>query len=74
MPTYIVTSSNCNISKEQKKIIASGITKTHHEVTGANKYFAQVMFKETSKGDHFMGSKEVITPEIYPKDVVKISP
>jgi hypothetical protein len=34
-------------------------------VTGANKYFAQVMFKETSKGDHFMGGKEVVTPEIF---------
>ena len=71
MPTYIVTSSNCNISKEQKKIIASGITKTHHEVTGANKYFAQVMFKETFKGDHFMGGKEVVTPEIFVQGFIR---
>jgi phenylpyruvate tautomerase PptA (4-oxalocrotonate tautomerase family) len=71
MPTYIVTSSNYNISKEQKKIIASGITKTHHEVTGANKYFAQVIFKETSKGNHFMGGKEVLTPEIFAQGFIR---
>lgn len=71
MPTYIVTSSNCKISQEQKKTIASGITKTHHEVTGANKYFAQVIFKETTKGNHFMGGQEVLTPEIFVQGFIR---
>jgi len=71
MPTYIVTSSNCKISQEQKKTIASGITKTHHEVTGANKYFAQVIFKETAKGNHFMGGQEVLTPEIFVQGFIR---
>lgn len=71
MPTYIVTSSNYNISSEQKKIIAREITKTHHEVTGANKYFAQVMFRETPKGNHFMGGREVISPEIFVQGFIR---
>lgn len=71
MPTYIVTSSNYNISSEQKKIIAGQITKTHHEVTGANKYFAQVMFGETPKGNHFMGGREVISPEIFVQGFIR---
>ena len=65
MPTYIVTSTNCNFSPEKKKIIAGEITKVHNDVTGANKYFAQVIFKENPKGNHFMGGKEVFTPEVF---------
>ena len=65
MPTYSVTTSNLTLKKEVKKIIAEGITKIHSEVTGANTYFAQVLFNETSEDDHFMGGKLVKDPQIY---------
>ena len=65
MPTYSVTTSNLTLKKEVKKIIAEGITKIHSEVTGANTYFAQVLFNKTSKYDHFMGGKLVKDPQIY---------
>ena len=65
MPTYSVTTSNLTLKKEVKKTIAEGITKIHSEVTGANTYFAQVLFNETSKDDHFMGGKLVKDPQIY---------
>ena len=65
MPTYSVTTSNLTLKKETKKIIADGITKIHSEVTGANTYFVQVLFNETSKDDHFMGGKLVTDPQIY---------
>ena len=53
MPTYTVTSSNFSISSKQQKKLAE-IT-FHNVVTGANTYFAQVIFNKTKKNNHFMG-------------------
>ena len=47
MPTYTVTNSNFNLSPKQQKNLAEGITKVHNQVTGANTYFAQVIFNST---------------------------
>jgi len=49
MPTYTVTNSNFSISSKQQKKLAEGITKVHNVVTGANTYFAQVIFNKTKK-------------------------
>ena len=57
MPTYTVTYSNTKLSAIQMEGIAQAITKTHNECTGANTYFAQVIFQETPSGKHFMGGK-----------------
>ena len=65
MPTYTVTNSNFNLSSEQQKNLAKGITKVHNVVTGANTYFAQVIFNKTKKNNHFMGGKKVKEPSIY---------
>ena len=59
MPTYTVTNSNFNLSSKQQKKLAEGITKVHNIVTGANTYFAQVIFNKTNKNNHFMGGKKV---------------
>ena len=59
MPTYTVTNSNFNISSKQQKKLAEGITKVHNVVTGANTYFAQVIFNKTKKNNHFMGGKKL---------------
>ena len=48
MPTYTVTNSNFNLTLKQQKKIAEGITKVHNIVTGANTYFAQVIFNNYS--------------------------
>ena len=64
MPTYTVTNSNFNISFKQQKKIAEGITKVHNVVTGANTYFAQVIFNKTKKNNHFMGGKKVKEPSL----------
>ena len=55
MPTYTVTNSNFNLTSNQQKKLAEGITKVHNVVTGANTYFAQVIFNKTKKNNHFMG-------------------
>ena len=65
MPTYTVKYSNFNLSPSQKKIIAFGITKIHSQITGANTFFAQVIFQKNEKNSHFMGGKIVKNREIF---------
>ena len=65
MPTYFVNSSNIKLSKLLKEKLAKQITKIHNKATRANKYFAQVIFNDTKKGDHFMGGKIVTKSEIF---------
>ena len=65
MPTYTVTYSNTKLSAVQMESIAQAITKTHSECTGANAYFAQVIFQETPSGKHFMGGKPVQDSQIF---------
>ena len=65
MPTYTITNSNFNISSKQQKKLAEGITKVHNVVTGANTYFAQVIFNKTKKNNHFMGGKKVKEPSLF---------
>ena len=65
MPTYTVTNSNFNLSHKQQKNLAEGITKVHNVVTGANTYFAQVIFNKTKKNNHFMGGKKIKEPSIF---------
>ena len=65
MPTYTLTNSNFNLSSKQKNNLAEGITKVHSVVTGANTYFAQVIFNKTKKNNHFMGGKKVKEPSLF---------
>ena len=65
MPTYTVTNSNFNINFKIKREIAKDITKIHTKVTGANTYFAQVIFTKIKKNNHFMGGKIIKNPQIF---------
>ena len=65
MPTYTVKYSNINLSQKQKNSIANDITITHSKFTGANTFFAQVIFQKNQKNAHFMGGKIVKTKEIF---------
>ena len=65
MPTYTVTNSNFNLTLKDQKKLAEGITNVHNVVTGANTYFAQVIFNKTKKNNHFMGGKKVKEPSIF---------
>ena len=65
MPTYTVTNSNFNLTSKNQKDLAQGITKVHNVVTGANTYFAQVIFNKTKKNNHFMGGKKVKEPSLF---------
>ncbi len=65
MPTYFVNLSNIKLSKIIKEKIAKKITKIHNKATGANKYFAQVIFNDNKRGNHFMGVKMVSKSEVF---------
>ena len=65
MPTYTVKYSNINLSQKQKNSIASDITNTHSKFTGANNFFAQVIFQKNEKNAHYMGGKLVKNKEIF---------
>ena len=65
MPTYIVKYSNIKLSQKQKNSIAKDITNTHSKFTGANNFFAQVIFQKNQKNAHFMGGKLVKSKEIF---------
>ena len=65
MPTYTVTHSNFKLQTKTKDKIAKGITRVHNIVTGANTYFAQVIFNKTKNNDHYMGGKKVKEPQLF---------
>ena len=65
MPTYTVKYSNFYLSQKQKNSLANDISDTHSKFTGANTFFAQVIFQKNKKNSHFMGGKLVKTKEIF---------
>ena len=65
MPTYTVKYSNFNLSQKKKNSLAKDISNTHSKFTGANTFFAQVIFQKNEKTSHFMGGKLVKTKEIF---------
>ncbi len=65
MPTYTVKYSNFNLSQKQKNSLANDISNTHSKFTGANAFFAQVIFQKNEKNAHYMGGKMVKTKEIF---------
>ena len=65
MPTYTVKYSNFNLSQKQKNSLANDISNTHSKFTGANTFFAQVIFEQNKRNSHFMGGKLVETKEIF---------
>ena len=65
MPTYFVHASAGRLSPPEKAAIAREITRIHSEATGAQPFFAQVIFQEMRAGDHFMGGAPVTADGIF---------
>ncbi|WP_429298648.1 tautomerase family protein [Paraburkholderia sp. GAS199] len=65
MPTYTVEAAAGRLSKDAKQQIASGITRAHSNATGAQKFFAQVIFREVPEGDHFLGGAPLKCDQIF---------
>jgi phenylpyruvate tautomerase PptA (4-oxalocrotonate tautomerase family) len=65
MPTYIVSAAANRLPKQMKQEIASRITESHSGATGAQGFFAQVIFQEIAEGDHYLGGRLLKADHIY---------
>ncbi|MBS0657346.1 MAG: tautomerase family protein [Verrucomicrobia bacterium] len=65
MPTYHCTAPAGRLSAAQKAAVAEAITRTHHEVTGAPGYFAEVIFHSVAEGDWFVGGQPLRGDQIF---------
>ncbi len=65
MPTYTVTVNEDRLTAEQKARIAAAITRTHHEITGAPSYFAQVIINEVLPEHYFVGGTPLEGDQIF---------
>jgi phenylpyruvate tautomerase PptA (4-oxalocrotonate tautomerase family) len=65
MPTYHCTSPSGLLDAGRKSAIAAAITRIHNAVTGAASFFAQVIFNDIAKGNHFMGGLPLASDQIF---------
>ena len=65
MPTYRVVAAAGLLSAGKKQRIAQGITRVHNRVTGAQSFFAQVIFTEVAAGDHFVGGAPLRGDQVF---------
>jgi len=65
MATYSVYYAGISLNTHQKFILAQEITQIHANVTGAEAYFAQVIFKELDLHDCFIGGVLLDEPHIF---------
>jgi phenylpyruvate tautomerase PptA (4-oxalocrotonate tautomerase family) len=65
MPTYTVHSPKGQLSGQQKAAIARGITSAHTAATGAQGFFAEVIFSDVEPGNWYMGGKALEAGQVY---------
>lgn len=65
MPTYTVMAAAGRLTDPQKREIARDITRVHSEATGAQGFFAQVIFQAIPAGDHFLGGAPLVSDQLF---------
>ncbi len=65
MPTYTVHAPAGTLTAEQKQRIAKEITRVHNETTGAQTFFAQVLFADVAPGNWFMGGAPLLDKQMF---------
>lgn len=65
MPTYVVAAAEGRLDAQLKHAIASGITRAHSEATGAQAFFAQVIFQDIAAGNHFLAGQPIASDHIF---------
>ncbi len=65
MATYSIYYAGLSLNTHQKFTLSKAITKIHAEVTGAEAYFAQLIFKELDLHDFFIGGVLLDEPHIF---------
>ena len=71
MPTYQVYTSKSCLTAATKGAVAQAITNTHSEVTGADNFFAQVMFTEKSAEDYYLGGRPLRADHLFIHGVIR---
>jgi len=72
MATYSVYYAGLSLTTHQKFTLAKAITKIHADVTGAEAYFAQVIFKQLDQHDCFIGGVLLDEPHIFLNGQIRI--
>ena len=65
MPTYTVFAQTGRLSDSKKSTLAAEITRVHKEQTGAQTFFAQVIFKDVPQGNHFVGGAPLTSDHVF---------
>lgn len=65
MATYSIYYAGLTLTTHQKHVLATAITKIYADVTGAEAYFAQVIFKKLAFHDCFIGGVLLDEPHIF---------
>ena len=65
MPTYTVFAQTGRLSQAQKSRVAAEITRVHNEQTGAQTFFAQVIFQDVPQGNHFVGGAPLAADHLF---------
>jgi len=72
MATYSIYYAGLSLTTHQKFTLAQAITKIHAEVTGAEAYFAQVIFKPLDQHDCFIGGVLLDEPHIFLNGQIRV--
>ena len=65
MPTYVCSADPARLSPARKRRIAQEITRVHHELTGAPRFFVQVQFRGLEPADQFIAGSEPTPPQVF---------
>jgi phenylpyruvate tautomerase PptA (4-oxalocrotonate tautomerase family) len=71
MPTYQVTTTPNCLTADLKQRVAQAITRAHSEATGANNYFAQVLFTEKATEDYYLGGQRLKQKHLFVHGTVR---
>ncbi len=65
MPTYTLHYAALALSADEKHQMAQGITQAHEAATGADGFFAQVIFQEIAQEDCYLGGSPLDQPQLF---------
>jgi phenylpyruvate tautomerase PptA (4-oxalocrotonate tautomerase family) len=71
VPTYIVAAAEGRLSTDLKQEIAAAITRAHSEATGAQAFFAQVVFHDIAAGNHFLAGQPTQSDHIFVRGEIR---
>lgn len=65
MPTYTVSALNSRLTDAQKASLAATLTDIHCQITGAPRYFVQVIFVDVPPANYFIAGQRLEHDNIF---------